>query len=121
MSVSASREGGEEMEVCMWSVLVLTVLVLSSSYQGAYGAIVNKVLHHSMVLVDSHPSTSQAFAYKRLVPTGPNPAESPDHPNIGSDVHHPKTPMASDSRGFAYKRLVPTGPNPAESPDPNIG
>ncbi|KAL9321923.1 hypothetical protein ACSQ67_009976 [Phaseolus vulgaris] len=51
-------------------------------------------------LVPTSPNSAQSPdpPIKRLVPTSPNPAESPD-----------PTPI---------KRLVPTGPNSAQSPDP---
>jgi len=48
---------------------------------------------------------------KRQVPTGPNPAQSPDPV--------PEVARSNDNKfDREIKRKVPTGPNPAQSPDP---
>ena len=84
------------------------------------------------------------YRYKRLVPSGPDPIESPPSPNkpltqnfkvsydikrlvpSGPDpIESPPSPIKSQTQNsefnYEIKRLVPSGPDPIESPpSPNI-
>jgi hypothetical protein len=67
------------------------------------------------ILFLSHVRSDRLTSYniKRLVPSGPNSAQSPD-----------PVPVVAKSNDYNFihviKRQVPTGPNPAQSPDPPV-
>ncbi|KAF3454049.1 hypothetical protein FNV43_RR04496 [Rhamnella rubrinervis] len=106
-------------------VIAFSVLLLSSgahaaarrlgtvdSFRADYGALLKKA-----TLSDNSSNPNLFMGMKRLVPTGPNPEQSPESPLSRPQLKKVMSSGGSSNSSYyvGMKRLVPMGPNPEQS------